>query len=137
VLHVLLEWNYLRNAYLHSVATHINKGGGHTTCRKNLGNVHPWMTEKMQSEYKVCDKCRKRLYQLQFECNNLFLEQEDDSSDETDSGNEMNTYSREIAVPSLNESFQSVGETPVRLKTICETNYTATEVATIESAVRK
>jgi hypothetical protein len=113
------------------------KGGEHTACRKNLGNVHPWMIEKMQSEYKVCDKCRKRLYQLQFESNNLFLEQEDDSSDETDSGNEMNTYSREIAVSSLNESFQSVGESPVRLKRICETNYTPTEVATIESAVRK
>jgi hypothetical protein len=56
----------------------------------------------LKSEYKVCDKCRKKLYQLQFESNNLFLEQEDDCSDETDSGNEINTSmcSRETAVQS-------------------------------------
>jgi hypothetical protein len=46
----------------------------------------------------MCDKYKKKLYQLQFESNNLFLEQEDVSLDETDSGNEINTYSREITV---------------------------------------
>jgi hypothetical protein len=49
------------------------------------------MKEKMthlKSEYKVCNKCRKKLYQLQFESNNLFLKQED----KTDSSNEINIY---------------------------------------------
>jgi hypothetical protein len=52
------------------------------------------MIEKMsslKSECNVCDKCRKKLYQLQFESNNFFLEQKDDSWDETDSGNKINT----------------------------------------------
>jgi hypothetical protein len=40
-------------------------------------------------------------------------------------------------VQSLNESLQSVGELPVRLRRIGETNYTITKVAKIESAVRK
>jgi hypothetical protein len=71
------------------------------------------------SEYKVCDKCTKKLYQLQLECNNLWLEQKDDSVDKIDSGNEINTYSRDTVVQSLNESLQSVGELPVRLKTVC------------------
>jgi hypothetical protein len=47
----------------------------------------------LKSEYKVYDKYRKELYQLQFESNNCFLKQEDDSLDKTDSGNEINTYS--------------------------------------------
>jgi hypothetical protein len=85
----------------------------------------------------VYDKCWNKLYQLQFECNNLFLEQEDDSSDETDSGNEINTCSREIVVQSLNESLQSVYESPLRLKRIDETNYTTTEMTKIVSSVRK
>jgi hypothetical protein len=52
--------------------------------------------------------CGKKLYQLHLEFNNLFLEQEDDESDKTDSGNDINTCSRETAVQSLNESLQSV-----------------------------
>jgi hypothetical protein len=39
-------------------------------------------------------------------------------------------------VQSLNENLQSVGESPVRLKKIGETNYT-TKVAKTESAIRK
>lgn len=35
------------------------------------------------------------------------------------SGNEINIYCRETAVQSLNKSFQSVGESLVRLKTVC------------------
>jgi hypothetical protein len=98
------------------------------------------MIEKMpslKSEYRVCDMYRKKLYQLQFESNNFFLEQEDDDSDKTDSGNEINTYNRETAVQSLNESLQRVGESPVILKRIGETNYTTAKVAEIESAVRR
>jgi hypothetical protein len=90
------------------------------------------MTETMsslKSEYKVFDKCRKKLYQLQYESNNLFLEQQDDFSDKTDSSNEINTYSREKAVQSLNESFQSEGKSPVRLKRTGETNYTTAKVS--------
>jgi hypothetical protein len=40
-------------------------------------------------------------------------------------------------VQSLNESLQSVGESPVGLKRIGKTNYTTTEMAKIESAVRE
>jgi hypothetical protein len=93
---------------------HLSGKGGHTTCGKNLRNVCSWMVEKMPSlngEYKVCDRCWKMLYQLQFDSNNIFLEQEDDPSNETDSGNEIYTYSKETAVQSLNESLQIVGET--------------------------
>lgn len=35
------------------------------------------------------------------------------SPNETDSGNKINTYSIKTAVQSLNESLQSVGESPV------------------------
>jgi hypothetical protein len=55
--------------------------------------------------------------------NNHLLEQVDDSSDESGSGNEINTYSRETGVRLLNESLQSVSESPVRWKRIRGTNY--------------
>jgi hypothetical protein len=77
------------------------------------------------------------LYQLQFESNNYFLEQENDSSDENDSGNEINTYRRETAVQSLTKSLHSLGKSSVRLKIICKTNYTTAKVANSEGAVRK
>jgi hypothetical protein len=83
-----------------------------------------------------CDKCKKKLYQLQFEFNNLFLQQKDDSLDKTDSGNEINTYCVETAVQSLNESLQNVRDMPVRLKRRGETNCTI-KLATTGSAVRK
>jgi hypothetical protein len=72
---------------------------GHTTYSTNLRNVHPWMIEKMPSlkyECRVCDKCRKKLFQLQFKSNNLFLDQEDDSLIKI----EINTYSMETVVQS-------------------------------------
>jgi hypothetical protein len=40
-------------------------------------------------------------------------------------------------VQSLNISLLSVAELPVRLKTTCEINYTTTNVAKIESSLRK
>jgi hypothetical protein len=65
------------------------------------------------------------------------LEGEEDFSDETDSSNKIKTYSREITVQSLNESHQSVGESPVKLKRISETKYATTKVATIEICLKK
>jgi hypothetical protein len=46
----------------------------------------------------VCDKYKKKLSLLRFGSSNLWLEQEVDSWDETDSDNEENTSSRETAV---------------------------------------
>jgi hypothetical protein len=39
-------------------------------------------------------------------------------------------------VQPLNESHQNVGESPVRLKRMDETNYTTAEVAKIEIAIK-
>lgn len=78
----------------------------------------------------------KRLYQLHFESNKLFLEQ-NDWCDRPDSGNEINPYSIETAVQSLNKSLQSVGESPAQLKATGETSYATIEVAKFQSVVRK
>jgi hypothetical protein len=85
----------------------------------------------------MCAKYRKKLFPLHFKSNNLFLEWDEDFSDETDSGNKIKTYSRETTAQSLNESHQSVGESPVRLKRIGETKYATIKVAEIEIALRK
>jgi hypothetical protein len=44
----------------------------------------------LKSEYKVCGKCRKKLYQLQLKSTNLFLKQEADFLNKTNNGNEIN-----------------------------------------------
>jgi hypothetical protein len=70
------------------------------------------MKTKMPSqkrEYKVCDRCRKMLSLLQFESNNLLLEREDDSLDETDSGDKINTFSKETAVQLINDVVVKTG----------------------------
>jgi hypothetical protein len=68
---------------------------------------------------------------LQFESTNLLLEGETDSLYEIDSGNKINTFSKEIPVQLLKDSFQSVCELPVKLKRTGETKYTVTKVAEI------
>lgn len=73
----------------------------------------------LNSEYKVCDKYRKKFSLVQFESNNLLLEQ--DSLDKTDSCNEINICSTGTGVQTLNESPQNVGEL---LKIIGEIKYT-------------
>jgi hypothetical protein len=65
------------------------------------------------------------------------LEGQDDSLDEIDSGNTINTFSKETRVQLLKQNFQSVREFPVKLKRTGETKYTMTEVAKIGSSVRK
>jgi hypothetical protein len=63
----------------------------HAICRKTPGNVCPWMTEEassLESEYETCDKCRK-VSLLQYESNNHLYELTDNSSDETDSSNQI------------------------------------------------
>jgi hypothetical protein len=67
----------------------------------------------------------------------LLLEQEDDSMNKRDGANEINTYSTETSLQSLNESLQSACESEVRLERIGETKNTAMNVAKIENAVRK
>jgi hypothetical protein len=64
-----------------------------------------------KSVYKVCDKCRRKLYELRFGSNNIYIEEEDDSSDRTDIDSEINTQGRETVMQLLDESLQIVNET--------------------------
>jgi hypothetical protein len=55
----------------------------------------------------VCDKCRKKISKLKCDASN---KQKDDDSD----SNEIEQFAEITAMQSLNESLQSIGESPIK-----------------------
>jgi hypothetical protein len=102
---------------------------GHNNVRNNLGNILPWMTEKLpqlNNDHKVCDKCHKKITKLKCDASN---KQKDDDSDE------IEQFAKITAVQSLNESLQSVGESLIKKKRLGEGEYPTSKIKRIEKAV--
>jgi hypothetical protein len=85
---------------------------GHNNARNNLRNRLPWKTEKLpqlDSDHKVCDKCRKKISKLKCDASG---KQKDNDSDM----NEIEHFAKITALQSLNESLQSIGESSIKKK---------------------
>ena len=87
---------------------------GHSSKKKNLRPVLPWMIEKfpfLVPEAKICDSCRK---QLAVESNPV-----NDSDDEIDSS----YVCQQESLKSINQCLQAIGETPVSKKKLVQASY--------------
>jgi hypothetical protein len=79
----------------------------------------------------VCDKCRKKTSKLK--CDASTKPKYDDSdSAVTD---EIEQFAKITAMQSLNESLQSIGESPIKKKRLGEGNYPTRKMKRIEEAV--
>jgi hypothetical protein len=70
------------------------------------------VTEKLpqlNSDHKVCDKCRKKISKLK--CDASTKQKDDDSYSD-----EFEQFGKITAVQSLNESLQSNGKSPIKKK---------------------
>ena len=89
----------------------------HSSKKKSLRQVLPWMLEKVPSLIlgaKICDSCRKELAWLAVESDPL-----DNSGNEFDS-----TYiCQQESLESVNECLQAIGEIPIVKKKLVNTNY--------------
>ena len=104
---------------------------GHSSKKKNLRPVLPWMLEKTPSLMpgaKICDSCRKELAQLAAESNRL-----DDPCDELDSS----YVCQQDDLKSINECLKSIGEIPVIKKKLVHTNYPKEKLSKIKVAAAK
>jgi hypothetical protein len=104
---------------------------GHNDVRNNLRNILPWMTEKLpqlNSDHKVCDKHCKKISKLKCDASN----KKDDDSD----SDEIEQFAKIIAMQSLNESLQSIGESPIKKKRLGEGKYPTRKMKRIEKAVK-
>jgi hypothetical protein len=77
----------------------------------------------------VCDKCRKKISKLKCDAS---TKQKDDVTFDSDS-DEIEQFAKVIAMQSLNESLQSIGELPIKKKRV---NYPTKEMKRIEKAVK-
>jgi len=104
---------------------------GHSSKKKNLRPVLPWMLEKIPSLVpgaKVCDSCRKELAQLEVESDPF-----NNSSNELDS-----TYiCQQESLKSVNECLQAIGETPIIKKKLAYKNYPKEKLRKIKVAASK
>jgi hypothetical protein len=96
----------------------------------NLRNILPWMTEnlpQLNSGHKVCDKCRKKVSKLKCD---VSTKQNDDDSDE------IEQFAKVIAMQSLNESLQLIGESPIKEKRHGKGKYPTRKMKRIEKALK-
>ena len=104
---------------------------GHSSKKKNLRPVLPWMLEKIPSltpGSKICDSCRKELAQLEVEFDPF-----NNSSNESDS-----TYiCQQESLKSVNECLQAIGETPIIKKKLVCKNYPKEKLRKIKAAASK
>jgi hypothetical protein len=61
---------------------------------------------QLNSDYKVCDKCREKISKLTCDAS---TKQKDDDSD----SDEIEQFAKITAMQSLNESLQSIGKSPI------------------------
>ena len=101
---------------------------GHSSKKKNLRPVLPWMIEKfpfLVPEAKICDSCRK---QLTVESN-----PDNDSGDEIDSS----YVCQQESLKSINHCLQAIGETPVSKKKLVQASYPKEKLNKIKVAAAK
>ena len=101
---------------------------GHSSKKKNLRPVLPWMIEKfpfLVPEAKICDSCRK---QLAVESNPV-----NDSDDEIDSS----YVCQQESLKSINQCLQAIGETPVSKKKLVQASYPKEKLNKIKVAAAK
>ena len=101
---------------------------GHSSKKKNLRPVLPWMIENfpfLVPEAKICDSCRK---QLAVESN-----PDNDSGDEIDSS----YVCQQESLKSINQCLQAIGETPVSKKKLVQASYPKEKLNKIKVAAAK
>lgn len=126
----------------------------HSSKRKNLRSVLPWMCERIHSievGAKICDECRKQLGKLPIpdpttessECTpvtesseSVHLEQSDEESDfcrnlEAKSCQDTST------LESVNQCLEEIGETPVVKKKLQQVHYPKDKLKRITTAMKK
>jgi hypothetical protein len=86
-------------------------------------------SEQVSCGHKECDKYRQKISKLKCDASN---KQENDDSDR----NETEQFAKIIAMQSLNESFQSIGESPIKKKRLGEGKYPTSKMKRIEKAVK-
>jgi hypothetical protein len=88
------------------------------------------MTEKLpqlSSDHKVCDKCLKKTSKLK--CDESTKQKDNDSNSD-----EIEQSVKITAMQSLNESLQSIGESPIKKKRVGEGKYPTRKMKRIEKA---
>ncbi|KAG8176003.1 hypothetical protein JTE90_007000 [Oedothorax gibbosus] len=126
--------------------------------RTSLRPVQPWMVQlkpdTIHPKSKICVDCRKKLGKLKnaeakdgarsipTEANTSTaaddFEKEinlDEEGKDEESGGES-SYAREFALKGLNESLQSIGESPVKSWRLKERNYSTNKFQKIDDVVR-
>jgi hypothetical protein len=87
---------------------------GHNNVRNNLRNILPWITEKLphlNSDHKVCDKCRKKISKLKCDASTKQKKYYIDSDNDA-----IEQFAKITVIQSLNENLQSIGESPIKKK---------------------
>jgi hypothetical protein len=80
----------------------------------------------------VCEKCHKKVSKLKCDASN---KQKDDDSD-SDSY-EIEQFAKITAMQSLNESLQSIGESPIEKKRLGESKYPTSKIKRIKKTENK
>jgi hypothetical protein len=76
-----------------------------------------------------CDKCHKKISKLKCDAS---TKQNDDESD----SDEIQQFAKITAMQSLNESFQSSGESPIKKKRLDEGKYPTRKIKITEKALK-
>lgn len=103
---------------------------GHSRVNKNLRPVQEWMKRKSENlvlGYKICTSCRKKLSKKNNEVESDVNIQESDPEDNAALDN---------ALSSLNNSLQSLGESPVKSKRLNERSYPKKKLMKIDNSLR-
>jgi hypothetical protein len=77
----------------------------------------------------VCDKCRKKISKLKCDAS---TKQKGDDSD----SDEIEQFAKITAMQSLNESLQSIGDSPIKKKRLGEGKYPTRKMKRIGKAVK-
>ena len=105
----------------------------HPASKKNLRPVLNWMCEKLPGlslKQKVCDQCRKKLSTYQKESGSS--SENDDVveptpalhiADEDSLEGSSTSFKHEIALSTLNQSLQTIGESPIIKKKLGQSKY--------------
>ena len=120
---------------------------GHNNHKKNLRPVSQWMIERkpfLTLSQKVCDKCRKKISQVELS-NTSSTENDDDlvcsevkqKSEKMLSCSDEQDIAASAALETLNASLQSVGESPIKKKRLCEAKYPKKKLIKVTSAIQR
>lgn len=121
------------------------KEPNHTAVRKNLRNILPWMIKVnplLSEGHKICDKCRKKMVKDSkvSEASTSRISPVEEIKVQSDSDHqqaEIPDYENEAAICSLNESLQSIGETPIKKKRLSERKYPKTKFKKVSKVLKE